>query len=365
MLKMFKFKLLLMAGLVYTNSNALSEPKKTGAPSFPNIGRPATALEIKAWDIDVRPDLKGLPQGSGTVLKGTQIWEDKCASCHGSFGESNHMLNPLIGGTTKDDIKTGKVARLTDTAYPVRTTLMKVATISTLWDYINRAMPWNAPKSLTPDEVYSVIAYMLNTADIVPDDYVLSHGTMAKTQLLMPNRNGMSTTHAMWPDAKLKGVSRADVQAIRCMNDCAGTPAVASSIPDFALNAHGNLIDQNRHIGPQRGQNTDPNATLKSIKRAVSFEAVSSPKAEQSLILASQTSQMLKDNNCNACHGMDTKLIGPSFKEIAAKYSKKDFAEYLEGKIKNGGSGVWGAIAMPAQTISDDNAKLLARWLTQ
>src|SRR5215208_5470628 len=113
---------------------------------FPGIGRAATAGEIAAWDIDVRPDFKGLPRGSGSVAKGQEVWEAKCASCHGVFGESNQVFNPLVGGTSADDVKTGRVASLKRTDYPGRTTLMKVSSVSTLWDYINRAMPWSQPK---------------------------------------------------------------------------------------------------------------------------------------------------------------------------------------------------------------------------
>ncbi|MCX7233825.1 MAG: c-type cytochrome, partial [Burkholderiales bacterium] len=106
---------------------------------YPGVGRAATPKEVAAWDIDVRPDFKGLPVGSGSVAQGQHIWEAKCASCHGVFGESNQVFSPLVGGTTEQDVRTGRVARLNDPAYPSRTTLMKVATLSTLWDYINRA----------------------------------------------------------------------------------------------------------------------------------------------------------------------------------------------------------------------------------
>lgn len=125
-------------------------------------GRSATAREVAAWDIDVRPDFTGLPKGSGSVLAGQAVWEGKCASCHGTFGESNEVFTPLIGGTTADDVAKGRVASLVNGRQPQKTTLMKAATVSTLWDYINRAMPWTAPKSLTTDEVYAVTAYMLN-----------------------------------------------------------------------------------------------------------------------------------------------------------------------------------------------------------
>ena len=108
------------------------------------IGRAATPAEIAAWDIDVRGDLKGLPPGSGSVSRGEVVWEAKCASCHGSFGESNQFFPPLIGGVTAEDIKAGRVAGLAKGGEQ-RSTVMKLSKISTLWDYINRAMPRQAP----------------------------------------------------------------------------------------------------------------------------------------------------------------------------------------------------------------------------
>ena len=110
-----------------------------------SIGRDATPAEVKAWDIDVRPDFKGLPAGSGSVDAGANVWEDKCASCHGVFGESNEVFTPIIGGTTDDDIKTGRVKGLEEgkSIVPQKTTIMKVATVSTLFDYINRMDAWD------------------------------------------------------------------------------------------------------------------------------------------------------------------------------------------------------------------------------
>jgi mono/diheme cytochrome c family protein len=234
-------------------------------------------MEIAAWDIDVRPDFKGLPKGSGSVAQGQDVWEAKCASCHGIFGESNEVFSPLVGGTTAEDVKTGRVARLKDPAFPGRTTLMKVPTVSTLWDYINRAMPWNAPKSLKADEVYAVTAFLLNLGGVVPENFVLSDQTMAEAQARMPNRNGMTTRHALWPGRTLAGTGKPDVKAVACMSNCATEATLASMLPDFARNAHGNLAEQNRMVGPQHGADT----TRPAGSAAPATAAPAAPKPQQ------------------------------------------------------------------------------------
>ena len=223
---------------------------------FPGIGRAATSNELRAWDIDVRPDFKGLPPGSGSAAKGQDIWEAKCAQCHGFFGESGEVFSPLVGGVTKDDIKTGHVANLQATNFPGRTTFMKVPTLSTIWDYINRAMPWNAPKTLSTEEVYAVTAFLLSLNGIVPDDFTLSEKNIREVQERMPNRNGMTTAHSLWPGPEFKGVAKPDTANVACMKNCAPEPKLASFLPEFARNAHGNLAEQNRMVGAQRGADT-------------------------------------------------------------------------------------------------------------
>jgi S-disulfanyl-L-cysteine oxidoreductase SoxD len=324
--------------------------------SLAGIGRPATAKELAAWDIDVRPDFKGLPKGAGSVAAGTDVWESKCASCHGIFGESNEVFSPLVGGTTKNDVKTGRVARLTDESFPGRTTLMKVPTLSTLWDYINRAMPWNAPKSLTPDEVYGVVAYLLNLGGVVPDNFTLSDKNMAEVQKLLPNRNGMSTNHGLWPGRSMGNGGRPDVRAVACMRDCATEPTVKSFLPDHARNAHGNLAEQNRLVGAQHGADTTVPA---GAARAVPAAPASKPSGA-----GGDAASLFKKAACNACHNVDTKLVGPGLREIAKKHAgRPDLIEYLSGKIVAGGIGVWGQIPMPAQAMSPDDAKTVARWI--
>ncbi len=310
---------------------------------YPGIGRTATPAEIAAWDIDVRPDLKGLPPGSGSVAKGQDIWEAKCASCHGTFGESNEVFSPLVGGTTAADIKLGRVKALQE---PVsRTTMMKVSSISTLWDYINRAMPWNAPKSLAVDEVYAVLAYMLNLADMVPAEFVLSEKNMLTVQERLPNRHGKVQYDGLW---NLRG--KGDVQNAACMKNCKLDIGLASDLPEFARGTHGNLAQQQRLIGPARGVDT-------SIPAVAIVKPPARPVPAPMLELAGK-------RNCLACHQLDKKAIGPSFQEVAARYKGDANAEsVLAAKVKNGGGGVWGAIPMPANALSDEDVRALVKWV--
>ena len=328
-------------------------------PAWHSLGRDATPAEVKAWDIDVRPDFKGLPQGSGSVSMGTNVWEDKCASCHGIFGESNEVFTPIIGGTTADDIKTGRVKGLEEgkSIVPQKTTIMKVATLSTLWDYINRAMPWNAPKSLSADEVYGVTAYLLNLASIVPADFTLSDKNIAEVQQRMPNRNGMVFYEPLW---KVNG--KGDVKNVACMKNCEVDPKVHSSLPAFARDAHGNVAEQNRLIGPVRGADTTQPPPKGPVGTGPTPKAVlaAAPASEGGDVKA-----LLASNACTACHGVKNKIVGPGFNEIAAKHKgKADLEAYLVGKIKAGGSGVYGAVPMPAQPqLKDADAKAIAQWI--
>jgi cytochrome c len=338
---------------------------------YPGIGRTATQKEVAAWDIDVRADFKGLPAGSGSVAKGQDIWESKCAHCHGVFGDSGEVFSPIVGGTTAEDVKSGRVSKLTD-ATAGRTTFMKVATLSTVWDYINRAMPWTAPKSLTTDEVYAVTAFLLNLSNVVPDNFVLSDKNIAEVQARMPNRNGMTTKHAMWPGAEFGGTKSADVKNVACMKDCVTEPKVASFLPDFARNA-----EQNRMIGAQRGVDTTQPEGKPSTKAADMHAGMAmaqsaptapgkpteaaKPVAAAGGADAKAAIALLSKYTCVACHGVDKKIVGPAFTDIAKKHAGK--VDYLVGKIKAGGAGVWGPIPMPAQTIPEADAKAIAAWI--
>lgn len=128
------------------------------------IGRAATLDEVAAWDIDVRPDGLGLPEGSGSVLDGEELFIEKCAVCHGDFGEGVGRWPVLSGGfdTLTDD-------------RPVKTVGSYWPYLSTVWDYVHRAMPFGDAQSLTDDEVYAITAYIMYVNDVVDDEeFVLS-----------------------------------------------------------------------------------------------------------------------------------------------------------------------------------------------
>lgn len=335
------------------------------ADRYPGIGRTATAAEIAAWDIDVRPDFKGLPPGAGTVARGMAVWEARCASCHGTFGESNEFFTPMIGGTTPADIKSGRVATLANDMQPQRTTLMKLSTLSTLWDYINRAMPWTAPKSLTVEEVYAVTAYILHMGDIVPADFTLSDKNIGEVQQRLPNRDGMTTAHGL---ATVRG--KPDVRNTACMANCGGPVTIASSLPAYARNAHGNNAEQNRLVGPVRGADTlapapaaIPAAPLAGKRMVAATDAAKPADDVANGVL------LVKKHGCVACHNANAALLGPSWIAVHKKYSANGAGDVatisaLENKIRLGGAGVWGAIPMPAQAqLAQPELQVIVRWL--
>lgn len=141
------------------------------------IGKPASAEEIAGWDIDIRPDGMGLPKSSGSVEDGEMLYEEKCASCHGFFGEGVGRYPIIAGGE----------GTLTN-ARPEKTVGSYWPYASTLWDYVHRAMPFTQPQSLSDEDVYAVTAYVLYLNDLVEYDFVLTADNLASIE--MPNKDG-------------------------------------------------------------------------------------------------------------------------------------------------------------------------------
>jgi len=190
-----------------SESQALkSEPLIVDSSAKYGLGRPALPTEVAAWDIDVLPDGRGLPNGSGDAIVGEEVFAAKCASCHGDFAEGVDNWPSLAGGfdtlADKDPVKT------VGSYWPH---------LSTVWDYINRSMPFGAAQTLTADEVYAITAYILYSNDLIEDDYVLSHENFADFK--MHNKDGFifddreTTEYPLWKSEP-------------CMKDCKETVEV-------------------------------------------------------------------------------------------------------------------------------------------
>ncbi|MDP2740656.1 MAG: c-type cytochrome [Pseudorhodobacter sp.] len=150
------------------------------APAFADklgIGRSALPEEVAAWNLDVSPDGTGLPEGSGDVLTGEELFSENCASCHGEFGEGQGNWPKLAGGK----------GTLAD-ADPLKTVGSYWPHLSTTFDYVNRSMPFGNAQSLSPDEVYAITAYILYNNDLVDEDFVLSNENF--TDVVLPNAGG-------------------------------------------------------------------------------------------------------------------------------------------------------------------------------
>lgn len=141
------------------------------------LGRQALTEEIAAWDVDVLPDGRGLPEGTGNAYDGEEIFAQKCAACHGDFAEGVDNWPVLAGGfdtlADKD---------------PVKTVGSYWEHLSTAWDYINRSMPFGEAGTLTPDETYAIVAYILYSNDLIEDDFELTHENLGEFK--MYNKDG-------------------------------------------------------------------------------------------------------------------------------------------------------------------------------
>jgi mono/diheme cytochrome c family protein len=138
----------------------------------PNLGKPITPKELEAWDITVMPDGTGLPAGSGTSAQGAPIYAAKCAACHGAQGEGG-IAGRVIGGPPKATLDGGKtIANFWPTA-------------TTIFDFIRRAMPFQAPNTLTAAEVYALTAYLLAANKLIGETDVINAQTLPKVK--MPN----------------------------------------------------------------------------------------------------------------------------------------------------------------------------------
>ncbi|MFL2782935.1 MAG: c-type cytochrome [Rhodospirillales bacterium] len=164
-----------------------------------NLGQLASKKEIAGWDIDIRPDGKGAPVGQGKAIDGEKIYIELCASCHGDFGEGIDRWPVLVGG--ESSLNTYDPQKTTGSYWPYA---------STIYDYVYRAMPFGAAQSLSHDETYKIVAYLLYMNEIIDEEFILSEKNIGKIN--MPNKNGF-----LLPDPR---PDVAGFSSKTCMSDC-------------------------------------------------------------------------------------------------------------------------------------------------
>ncbi len=283
------------------------------------LGRAATPEEVSAWDIDIRPDGKGLPEGSGSVADGEAVYTERCAECHGDFGEGKGRWPVLAGG--RGTLKSHDPVKTIGSYWPY---------LSTVWDYVHRAMPFGDAQSLSNDQVYGITAYLLYMNDLVKDDFVLSKDNFLK--VVMPNAGGF------YPDDR----TETEVSKHRdpCMKDCKG---------DVKITARARVIDvtpddetSKRRTGdpmPAAAAKTDTGASTSTS----SVQTAAAPAIDAEKIKAGEK----VFNKCKACHsiGADAKhKIGPHLNGLfgRAAGTAEGFKKYSKDMRQAGENGlVW------------------------
>ena len=266
------------------------------------LGRPATDNEVESWDIDIRPDGKGLPVGSGSVIIGEELYTDNCASCHGDFGEGIDRWPELAGGF--DTL---------DSEDPVKTVGSYWPYLSTVWDYVHRAMPFGNAQSLSNDEVYSITAYIMYLNDLVDEDFELSNSNFEEVRL--PNEQNFYQDN------------REDLENViynkRCMKDCK---------KEAIITKRAVVLD----VTPEEEDVSDnSNSNEDDIVKTVSLDA-----------------KLIKDGEkvfkkCKACHriGLNAKNgTGPHLNNIFGRVAGQleDYKKYSKNIKKMGQEGlIW------------------------
>ncbi len=258
----------------------ISSPQLQAKELF-GLGSPATAEQIAGWDIDIRPDGLGLPVGEGSVSDGEALYEQFCATCHGLFGEGEGRWPVLAGG--KGTLKEERPTKTVGSYWPYA---------STLYDYIRRAMPFTAPRSLTDEQVYQITAYVLYLNEIVDEDFVLTKENLPKIE--MPNRDGFFED------------PRPDVKNPRCMKDCDDPKTMKITGTLKGITPVGHFIEgADAPAASHEGQQELEREKEKERKAALTGEEVvhDQVNAETTLSEKALAGKETFENACKACHG--------------------------------------------------------------
>lgn len=275
------------------------------------LGRPALPEEIAAWDIDVLPDGRGLPEGRGNALDGEEVFAEVCASCHGDFAEGVDNWPVLAGGfdtlADKDPVKT------VGSYWPH---------LSTVWDYVHRSMPFGSAQTLSDDEVYAIVAYILYSNDMVDEEFELSHENF--NEFTMYNAEGFIVDDR-------EATEYADWRAEPCMSNCKDS---------VEITMRASVVDVTPDEGGDEEMASDDQAAVATTPAA---EPEAAPVATLDPALVESGQKVF--NKCKACHqvGEGAKnrsgpqlngVFGRSFAAVEGfKYSKVFQDAGAEGRV--------------------------------
>ncbi len=261
------------------------------------LGRAALPEEIAAWDHDVSPDGTGLPEGSGSVLDGEEVFAEACAICHGDFAEGVDNWPKLAGGMDTLDHED-----------PLKTVGSYWPYLSTAWDYVHRSMPFGSAQTLSADETYAIVAYILYSNDLVDDEFVLSKENFLEVE--MPNAEGFiqddrdtSESHFWKPEP--------------CMSDCKDS---------VEITMRATVLD----VTPDEGEE-EAAAPTEDAAVEVAEAATEEAPAEEVVVAAAFDADLAKDGEkvfkkCKACH-----QVGEGAKNRSGPHLNELFGRPLGG----------------------------------
>ena len=269
------------------------------------LGRAALPEEIQAWDQDILPDGTGLPEGMGDVLTGEELFSENCASCHGEFGEGVDNWPELAGGVDTlghDD--------------PVKTVGSYWPYLSTVWDYVNRSMPFGNAQSLEVDEVYAIVAYILYSNDLVGEDFVLSKAGFLDVE--MPNADGFR------PDDRAKTEYPA----------WSGEPCMRNCKESVEITMRARVLD----VTPE-----EDTAEADAVDSPVSTGSAEAPVPAFDAELASAGAKVFR--KCKACHQVGAEArhrVGPTLNGVVnAAVGKAEGFRYSKVMVRAGQDGLF------------------------
>lgn len=304
------------------SGGGLTQPAPVAEAAY-SVGRLALPEEIAAWDVDVLPDGRGLPVGSGDVWTGEELFVDRCASCHGDFAEGAGNWPALAGGfdtlANEDPVKT------VGSYWPY---------LSTAWDYINRSMPFGDAGSLSADETYAIVAYILYSNDMIDDDFVLSDENFMDVE--MHNADGFVVD-----DRPEREYAQWSVEP--CMSDCKESVEITMRASVVDVTPEETMADE------AMAEDHSDGAMIEVAEAAVVDEGVVQAAADPALIEAGESAF----RQCSACHqvGIDAdNASGPQLNGLVGRtIGTVDGFRYSNTLIDAGEAGdTWTADALAA-----------------